>query len=107
MRITPEFNTKKLVLYIIQVLSESLDFKPTLTIYFNDASYPFRYRGTSVAIKEFNLSDASLSDAFVRELETLSALRHRHLVQVLGYCLYNNFGYLVLELAENASLEAW
>lgn len=82
------------------------------------AVYRGEWRRTMVAIKEVHLRRAeagvvdqgtaeAVRDSFIRELHMLATLRHPNIVQLMGYCIQDDRGYLVLEHAANGSLDHW
>ena len=58
-----------------------------------------------VAIKHI-INDANV-ETFVREVASLSHIRHPNLVALLGYCLSEDEGFLIYELCPNGSLSKW
>ncbi|KAK4845642.1 hypothetical protein QYF36_007419 [Acer negundo] len=68
------------------------------------------YKGTlsnnqPVAIKHI-INDGNV-ETFVREVASLSHIRHPNLVALLGYCLREDEGFLIYELCPNGSLSKW
>lgn len=68
------------------------------------------YRGLlfheqEVAIKHI-ISDGSI-DTFLREVRSLSHVRHTNLVTLLGYCEKKGECFLVYELCPNGNLSEW
>ncbi|KAK1568399.1 hypothetical protein Q3G72_023977 [Acer saccharum] len=68
------------------------------------------YKGTlsnnqPVAIKHI-INDGNV-ETFVREVASLSHIRHPNLVALLGYCLREDEGFLIYELCPNGSLSNW
>ncbi|KAK1404451.1 proline-rich receptor-like protein kinase PERK3 [Heracleum sosnowskyi] len=58
-----------------------------------------------VAIKQ--ISDEGYTETFLRELKSLSKVRHPNLVALLGYCQHNDECFLVYELCPNGNLSQW
>ncbi|XP_031256886.1 probable LRR receptor-like serine/threonine-protein kinase MEE39 [Pistacia vera] len=58
-----------------------------------------------VAIKHI-INDGNV-ETFVREVASLSHVRHPNLVALLGYCLTVDEGFLIYELCPNGSLSKW
>lgn len=58
-----------------------------------------------VAIK--HIVDGEDVETFVREVTSLSHIRHPNLVSLLGYCLRKDDCFLVYELCPNGNLSEW
>lgn len=61
--------------------------------------------GQDVAVKHI-LNDGQM-DTFVREVTSLSEVRHPNLVALLGYCENEDECFLVYELCHNGNLSEW
>ncbi|XP_061353741.1 probable receptor-like protein kinase At5g18500 [Gastrolobium bilobum] len=59
-----------------------------------------------VAVKHIINDDGNM-DTFVREVTSLSHVRHPNLVALLGYCVKGDECFLVYELCPNGSLSEW
>ncbi|BBM97323.1 protein MpRGI-like [Marchantia polymorpha subsp. ruderalis] len=62
--------------------------------------------GEILAVKKvvFHDDDSSIDKSFIREVETLGRIRHRHLLNLIGFCSYNGVSLLVYEYMANGSL---
>ncbi|KAL3682932.1 hypothetical protein R1sor_000954 [Riccia sorocarpa] len=49
-------------------------------------------------------TDAKAEGLFRREIQTIGKLRHRNLVQMIGFCTWKNLKFLVLKFLNNGSL---
>lgn len=61
--------------------------------------------GQHVAVKHI-INDGEM-ETFVREVTSLSHIRHPNLVSLLGHCEGRNECFLVYELCENGTLSEW
>ncbi|CAL4964716.1 unnamed protein product [Urochloa decumbens] len=69
-------------------------------------------KGTTVAVKVFNLEKSGSARSFVAESETLRRVHHRYLVKIITCCssinnLGEEFKALVFEFMPNGSLNNW
>ena len=69
--------------------------------------------GTPVTIRSLKVKRNQSSQSFNRHIETISRLRHRHLVSALGHCFEYDLDdstitqlYLVFEYVQNGSLRS-
>ncbi|KAL8152012.1 hypothetical protein V2J09_021820 [Rumex salicifolius] len=60
--------------------------------------------GTNVAVKRSDSRHGQGFPEFLAEITVLTKIRHRHLVQLIGYCDDNNEMVLVYEFMENGTL---
>ncbi|GAV91259.1 Pkinase_Tyr domain-containing protein [Cephalotus follicularis] len=70
---------------------------------FGDVYRGFLQDGMVVAIKK---RPATPSQEFIDEVRYLSAIQHRNLVSLLGYCQANNFQFLIYEYIPNGSVSS-
>lgn len=59
-----------------------------------------------VAVKHI-INDEGNMETFVREVTSLSHVRHPNLVALLGFCIEGDECFLVYELCPNGSLSEW
>ncbi|KAK1299581.1 L-type lectin-domain containing receptor kinase IX.1 [Acorus calamus] len=62
--------------------------------------------GLEVAIKKVSDASKQGKKEYLSEVKIISQLRHRHLVQLIGYCRSNSRFLLVYELIPNGSLDS-
>ena len=62
--------------------------------------------GTKVAVKVLKRDDQQGGREFLAEVEMLSRLHHRHLVNLIGICIEDRNRSLVYELIPNGSVES-
>ncbi|KAK1276588.1 L-type lectin-domain containing receptor kinase IX.1 [Acorus gramineus] len=62
--------------------------------------------GVEVAIKKVSDASKQGKKEYLSEVKIISQLRHRHLVQLIGYCSSNSRFLLVYELIPNGSLDS-
>ncbi|XP_050207812.1 probable receptor-like protein kinase At5g18500 [Mercurialis annua] len=62
--------------------------------------------GQHVAVKHI-INDDGHAETFVREVTSLSHIRHPNLVALVGYCEHNDECFLVYELCHNGNLAEW
>lgn len=69
--------------------------------------------GAPVTIRSLNVKRSQTSQSFNRHIETISRLRHRHLVSALGHCFEYDLDdstvtqlYLVFEYMQNGNLRS-
>uniref|UniRef100_A0A2P2J0J4 Uncharacterized protein MANES_12G141600 n=1 Tax=Rhizophora mucronata TaxID=61149 RepID=A0A2P2J0J4_RHIMU len=77
-----------------------------------DGSFGLVYKaqlssGTPVAIKKLDPDAFQGYREFRAETETLGKLRHRNIVQMLGYCMSGSDRVLIYEFIEKGSLDQW
>ncbi|PWA67515.1 protein kinase-like domain-containing protein [Artemisia annua] len=60
--------------------------------------------GTEVAVKELKIGGGQGEREFSAEVEIISRIHHRHLVSLVGYCVYENKRLLVYEYVPNNTL---
>lgn len=71
------------------------------------------YKGTlpntnaKVAVKQINNGSKQGMREFISEIETIGRLRHRNLVQLLGWCRHRNDLFLVYDFMSNGSLDKY
>ncbi|KAG8085009.1 hypothetical protein GUJ93_ZPchr0010g7405 [Zizania palustris] len=58
-----------------------------------------------IAVKQLSHSSKQGKSQFVTEVTTISAVQHRNLVKLLGFCIDSNTPLLVYEYLENGSLD--
>ena len=58
-----------------------------------------------MAVKQLSVASNQGKNQFITEISTLSAVRHRNLVQLYGCCVEGNRRILVYEHLENKSLD--
>ncbi|KAK1299584.1 L-type lectin-domain containing receptor kinase IX.1 [Acorus calamus] len=63
--------------------------------------------GLEVAIKKVSDTSKQGKKEYLSEVKIISQLRHRHLVQLIGYCRRNTRFLLVYELVRNGSLDSY
>ncbi|XP_078175316.1 proline-rich receptor-like protein kinase PERK15 isoform X2 [Carex rostrata] len=61
--------------------------------------------GREIAIKKLNTESRSGERDFIAEVDVLSRVHHRHLVQLIGCCITRNSRMLVCEYVPNKTLE--
>ncbi|KAG8067608.1 hypothetical protein GUJ93_ZPchr0005g16265 [Zizania palustris] len=61
--------------------------------------------GRDIAVKQLSQSSHQGKSQFVTEVETISAVQHRNLVKLHGFCIEGNMPLLVYEYLENGSLD--
>ncbi|KAJ4701069.1 Receptor-like kinase [Melia azedarach] len=77
-----------------------------------DGSFGFVYKatlsnGVTVAIKKLDENAFQGFREFRAEMETLGRLRHKNIVQILGYCISDLDRVLIYEFIEKGSLDQW
>ncbi|KAJ8574362.1 hypothetical protein K7X08_026167 [Anisodus acutangulus] len=60
--------------------------------------------GRDVAVKKLNIGGGQGEREFRAEVEIISRIHHRHLVSLVGYCIYENGRLLVYEYVPNDTL---
>lgn len=60
--------------------------------------------GREVAVKQLKTGGGEGEREFRSEVETISRIHHRHLVSLVGYCIYENQRLLVYEYVPNQTL---
>ncbi|KAK1300050.1 L-type lectin-domain containing receptor kinase IX.1 [Acorus calamus] len=63
--------------------------------------------GLEVAIKKVSDTSKQGKKEYLSEVKIISQLRHRHLVQLIGYCRSNSRFLIVYELVPNGSLDSY
>lgn len=63
------------------------------------------WKGEAVAVKQI-LNEGHM-ETFVREVRSLSHVKHPNLVQLLGHCDGEDESFLVYQLCENGNLSEW
>ncbi|CAA6659895.1 unnamed protein product [Spirodela intermedia] len=65
--------------------------------------------GGKVAVKRLTGGGGHLQGdrEFLAEMETIGKVNHRHLVPLLGYCVFNDERFLIYEYMEKGSLDLW
>ena len=58
-----------------------------------------------VAVKQLSVTSQQGKSQFVAEIASISAVQHRNLVKLFGFCIKGNKKLLVFEYLENNSLE--
>ncbi|KAL6333916.1 hypothetical protein AAG906_039328 [Vitis piasezkii] len=61
--------------------------------------------GRIVAVKELTVASQHAKTQFITEITTISAVQHRNLVKLYGFCIKGNKRLLVYEYLENGSLD--
>ncbi|XP_010645966.1 probable LRR receptor-like serine/threonine-protein kinase At1g56140 isoform X3 [Vitis vinifera] len=61
--------------------------------------------GRVVAVKQLSLASQHGKSQFIAEIATISAVQHRNLVKLYGFCIKGNKRLLVYEYLENKSLD--
>ena len=61
--------------------------------------------GRVVAVKQLSVASNHGKSQFITEIATISAVRHRNLVELYGCCIEGNRRILVYEYLENRSLD--
>lgn len=61
--------------------------------------------GEKIAVKKLSTTSTQGDAEFKNELKTLTMVRHKNLVQLLGFCLAGNEKLLVYELLPDRSLD--
>ncbi|CAH2061021.1 unnamed protein product, partial [Thlaspi arvense] len=61
--------------------------------------------GREIAVKKLSVASRQGSDQFVAEIATISAVQHRNLVKLYGYCVEDDQRLLVYEYLSNKSLD--
>ncbi|MBA0858084.1 hypothetical protein Goshw_021246 [Gossypium schwendimanii] len=77
-----------------------------------DGGYGVVYRGnlvngTPVAVKKLLNNPGQADKDFRVEVEAIGHMRHKNLVQLLGYCIEGTHRMLVYEFVNNGNLEQW
>lgn len=60
--------------------------------------------GRDVAVKKLNINGSQGEREFRAEVEIISRIHHRHLVSLVGYCIYENGRLLVYDYVPNDTL---
>ncbi|KAG8067607.1 hypothetical protein GUJ93_ZPchr0005g14251 [Zizania palustris] len=84
---------------MISAISVSPNFTPTVR---NGGKLP---DGRDIAVKQLSQSSHQGKSEFVTEVETISAVQHRNLVKLHGFCIDGKTPLLVYEYLENGSLD--
>ncbi|KAL4292115.1 hypothetical protein GQ457_14G007920 [Hibiscus cannabinus] len=84
------------------------DFSPSKKL--GEGGFGAVYKGTFldgrvVAVKQLSLTSKQGKSQFIAEVATISAVRHRNLVKLHGYCIEGKRHLLVYEYLENKSLD--
>ncbi|KAK8618649.1 hypothetical protein V6N13_132635 [Hibiscus sabdariffa] len=84
------------------------DFSPSKKL--GEGGFGAVYKGTFsdgrvVAVKQLSLASKQGKSQFIAEVATISAVRHRNLVKLHGYCIEGKRHLLVYEYLENKSLD--
>ncbi|KMZ64478.1 putative Kinase [Zostera marina] len=66
-----------------------------------------KYRNTNVAIKRISGHSKQGKKEYIAEVKIISQLRHKNMVQLVGWCHENGKLLLVYELMENGSLDSF
>ncbi|GMN46950.1 hypothetical protein TIFTF001_016133 [Ficus carica] len=61
--------------------------------------------GRTIAVKQLSLTSQQGNNQFVTEIATISAVQHRNLVKLYGWCLEGERRLLIYEYLENKSLD--
>lgn len=61
--------------------------------------------GRTIAVKQLSLTSHQGNTQFVTEIATISAVQHRNLVKLYGWCLEGERRLLIYEYLENKSLD--
>ena len=61
--------------------------------------------GREVAVKVLSAESKQGEREFMTEIETISNVKHPHLVELLGCCVYGHNRILVYEYLENSSID--
>lgn len=93
-----------------EVIVATKNFSPDLIV--GDGSFGFVYKaklvnGPIVAIKKLDPDAFQGFREFRAEMETLSKLRHKNLVRILGYCVSNADRILIYEFIQRGNLDFW
>lgn len=67
----------------------------------------FLPNGRPVAVKKLSMDACQGMREFRAEMETLGRIRHKHLVEIVGYCKSGQERLLVYRFVENGSLDEW
>ena len=61
--------------------------------------------GKMIAVKQLKTGSRQGEREFQAEVETISRVHHRHLVSLVGYCIFGDHRLLVYEFIPNKTLE--
>lgn len=67
----------------------------------------FLPQGKVAAVKKLSMDACQGMREFQAEMETLGRIRHKHLVEIVGYCKSGQERLLVYRFVENGSLDEW
>ncbi|CAK9134680.1 unnamed protein product [Ilex paraguariensis] len=93
-----------------ELLQVTRNFHPELII--GDGSFGIVYKaklsaGVTVAVKKLAADAFQGFREFRAEMETLGKIRHKNIVQILGYCATGSDRVLIYEFIERGSLDQW
>ncbi|KAJ7969788.1 Receptor-like kinase [Quillaja saponaria] len=93
-----------------ELAAATKNFSPDLIV--GDGSFGLVYKahlsnGVVVAIKKLDPDAFQGFREFRAEMETLGKLRHRNIVEIIGYCALGSDRLLVYEFIERGSLDYW
>lgn len=101
---------------LLQSLTSDVFLKKTLKLSNKDiigaGGYGTVYRLTinetmAFAVKKLNRGTPDRDTGFERELEAMGDIKHRNIVNLLGYCTTPYYNLLIYELMPNGSLDAF
>ncbi|KAA3486652.1 receptor-like serine/threonine-protein kinase [Gossypium australe] len=113
------FSGGKMVMFrspLLQSLTSDVFLKKTLKLSNKDiigaGGYGTVYRLTineimAFAVKKLNRGPPDRDTGFERELEAMGDIKHRNIVNLLGYCTTPYYNLLIYELMPNGSLECF
>ncbi|KAK8594785.1 hypothetical protein V6N13_015701 [Hibiscus sabdariffa] len=100
--------TRPITFSFSELKAATKDFSPSNKL--GEGGFGTVYKGTLpdgrvVAVKQLSTASNHGKSQFIAEVSTISAVQHRNLVKLLGYCIKDKRHLLVYEYLENKSLD--